>query len=253
VLINLISNAIKYTPEGSAALSVTWRNPVAVFEVSDTGVGIAPEDLDRIFDPFERIGTVRGQPGVGLGLTITRLLVDIMGGQITIESTPGQGSVFRVKMFFSDAPEMVAAAPAGAGLPLLGGQSRRVLVVDDDPAQLELVRDILAGSGLTLDFARSGREGIETFRAAPADLVVMDIAMPEMDGWQAARAIRAMAGEETAILMVSANAHDFQRARRPDDPHDDYLVKPYEVSQFVQQVAFLLELDTGRAARERSR
>ncbi|RYD91123.1 MAG: HAMP domain-containing histidine kinase, partial [Sphingomonadales bacterium] len=102
ILINLISNAIKYTPAGSAALHIHWRNPVIEFEVEDTGVGISSADITRIFEPFERIETVRGQPGVGLGLTITRMLVDVMGGQLTVESNPGAGSIFRVKMFLSE-------------------------------------------------------------------------------------------------------------------------------------------------------
>ena len=242
ILINLISNAIKYTPEGSASLLVQWRSPVAVFEVIDTGVGIAPQDMERVFDPFERIGTVRGQPGVGLGLTITRLLVDIMGGQLTAESTPGQGSAFRVKMFFSDAPigENSGEDPL---LPALhGSKNRRLLVIDDDPAHLELVRDILEPTGLALEFARSGEEGIAAFQQQPADIVMMDIAMAGMGGWKAAREIRRMAGDQVAILMVSANVHDLQRARRSDDPHDDYLVKPYEVTQLMQQIATLLEV-----------
>jgi signal transduction histidine kinase/CheY-like chemotaxis protein len=242
ILINLISNAIKYTPVGSAALVVRWRSPVALFEVIDTGVGIAPQDMERVFDPFERIGTVKGQPGVGLGLTITRLLVDIMGGQLTTESIPGTGSTFRVKMFFSDAP--VDDRPVEEALlpPLSGCVNRRLLVVDDDPAHLELMRDILQPTPLALDFASSGEEGVAAFRRQAADIVVMDIAMPGMGGWEAAREIRRLGGDHVAILMVSANVHDLQRARRPDDPHDDYLVKPYEVAQLMQQITTLLEV-----------
>jgi signal transduction histidine kinase/CheY-like chemotaxis protein len=242
ILINLISNAIKYTPEGSASLVVQWRSPVAVFEVIDTGVGIAPEDMERVFDPFERIGTVKGQPGVGLGLTITRLLVDIMGGQLTPQSTPGKGSVFRVKMFFSDAP-VEDKPPADAILPALsGGMNRRLLVVDDDPAHLDLIRDILEPTPLTLDFASSGEEGIAAYVRAAADIVIMDITMPGMGGWEAAREIRRLGGDHVVILIVSANVHDLQRVRRPDDPHDDYLVKPYEVAQLMQQIATLLDM-----------
>jgi signal transduction histidine kinase len=216
ILINLISNAIKYTPVGSAALVVRWRSPVALFEVIDTGVGIAPQDMERVFDPFERIGTVKGQPGVGLGLTITRLLVDAP---------------------VDDRPVEEALLP-----PLSGCVNRRLLVVDDDPAHLELMRDILQPTPLALDFASSGEEGVAAFRRQAADIVVMDIAMPGMGGWEAAREIRRLGGDHVAILMVSANVHDLQRARRPDDPHDDYLVKPYEVAQLMQQITTLLEV-----------
>ncbi|WP_404477764.1 ATP-binding protein [Novosphingobium sp. BL-52-GroH] len=245
VLINLISNAIKYTPAGTAALHVYWRDPVAEFEVVDTGVGIEEAALDRIFEPFERIGTVRGQKGVGLGLTITRMLVDVMGGQLTVSSRPGMGSTFKVKMFFSEAPppdEVAIAAPAFAG------QSRSLLVVDDDPVHLELVRDLLVPLGFEVRFADNGRAGVEAFVQGRPDLVMMDIAMPGMDGWEAARAIRAL-DADTPILMVSANVHDFQRARRSDDPHDDYLTKPYEIDVLLDRIGVLLDLEPAPAER----
>lgn len=242
ILINLISNAIKYTPAGSAALHVHWRNPVIEFEVEDTGVGISSADITRIFEPFERIEAVRGQPGVGLGLTITRMLVDVMGGQLTVDSTPGIGSTFRVKMFLSEVvlPEFGAVQPVQAERHAL--QSRRILVVDDDQAHLDLVRDLLAPLGFDLTFASSGDAGLAAFSRCSPDLVIMDIAMPVMNGWEAARRIRAELDDTVPILMVSANVHDFQRTRRPDDPHDDYLLKPYDVDALVDRVFLLLDL-----------
>ncbi|HEX7873840.1 MAG TPA: ATP-binding protein [Sphingobium sp.] len=243
ILINLTSNAIKYTPSGSAGLSILWRDPVAEFEVRDTGVGIAPEHIERIFEPFERLETMRGQPGVGLGLTITRLLVDIMGGSLTVESQPGAGSTFRMKMFFSEAPPKVGNAAPDPRSRRYAGRRRRILVVDDDSAHLDLMRDLLSPIGFDLGFASDGQAAVEAFRHGPPDLVIMDIAMPVMTGWEAARAIRASHGDETPILMVSANVHDFQRRRLPDDPHDDYLVKPYEISVLLDRIGLLLELD----------
>ncbi|MCC6828888.1 MAG: response regulator [Novosphingobium sp.] len=242
ILINLISNAIKYTPTGSAALHIHWRNPVAEFVVEDTGVGIDAAHLDRIFEPFERLETVRGQPGVGLGLTITRMLVDIMGGQLTVRSEPGIGSTFRFKMFFSEAPSPEEGAGGGHALRRVQPH-RRILVVDDDPAHLDLVRDLLAPLAFELDFAASGEAGLAAFARTRPDLVIMDVAMPGMDGWEAARQLRARHGEDVPILMVSANVHDFQRARRPDDPHDDYLLKPYEIDVLLDRIFLLLDLD----------
>jgi len=244
ILINLISNAIKYTPMGSAALHVHWRNPVAEFIVQDTGVGIDEAHIERIFEPFERLETVRGQPGVGLGLTITRMLVDIMGGQLTVESRPGAGSTFRVKMFFSEAllPDERAKPALQAIRPALAG--RRILVVDDDAAHLGLVRELLAPFDFDLSFAENGEEALEAFARNRPDLVMMDVAMPVMDGWAAAKRMRALHGEDVPILMVSANVHDFQRARRSDDPHDDYLLKPYEVDSLIDRIVTLLDLET---------
>ena len=244
ILINLVSNAIKYTPMGSAALHIKWRNPVIEFVVVDTGVGIGPQDIERIFEPFERIETVRGQPGVGLGLTITRMLVDVMGGQLTVESNPGAGSTFRVKMFLSEALLPEDAAKVSPQPKRIAGPPRRVLVVDDDPAHLDLVRDLLEPLGFELTFASSGDAGLAAYAGSAHDLVIMDVAMPVMDGWEAARIIRANHGDAVPILMVSANVHDFQRSRRPDDPHDDYLLKPYDVDALIERVFLLLDLET---------
>ncbi|OCC22411.1 hybrid sensor histidine kinase/response regulator [Croceicoccus estronivorus] len=243
ILINLISNAIKYTPAGTASLNIYWRNPVAEFEVQDTGVGIDEAYLDRIFEPFERIQSVRGQPGVGLGLTITRLLVDIMGGQLTVKSTPGVGSTFKVKMFFSEAqpPESQGHVPTLANS--YSGPRKRILIVDDDPAHLDLARDLLSPCGFELDFAASGQSALDRFRQTPPDLVIMDVSMPGMNGWDAARTIRKDHGDAVPILMVSANVHDFQRARRADDPHDDYLTKPYDIDVLLERIRVLLDLE----------
>ena len=244
ILINLVSNAIKYTPMGSAALHVHWRNPVAEFVVTDTGVGIDEAGLDRIFEPFERLETVRGQPGVGLGLTITRMLVDVMGGQLTVESQPGVGSTFRVKMFLSEELLPDAALTPAKLLPPGDLPRRRVLVVDDDAAHLDLIRALLAPHNLELDFAANGEAALTAFRRQPPDLVIMDVAMPAMDGWEAARRLREDHGDAVPILMVSANVHDFQRTRRPDDPHDDFLLKPYEVDALIDRIYLLLDIET---------
>jgi CheY-like chemotaxis protein len=241
ILINLISNAIKYTPQGSASLAVHWRNPVAEFEIKDTGVGIAADDMKRIFEPFERINTVRGQPGVGLGLTITRLLADIMGGQVTVESQPGAGSVFRVKMFFSEAPGTGRKAESAAVAQGNAGITRTILVADDDPGHLDLVRGILSPLGCRLLFAQDGAECLRLYREHRPNLILLDIAMPQMNGWEVARTIRGQEqDEEVSILMVSANVHDFQRPRHVDDPHDDYLFKPYDVEEMRERVLTLI-------------
>jgi CheY-like chemotaxis protein len=121
---------------------------------------------------------------------------------------------------------------------------RRVLVIDDDQAHLDLVREVLSPYDLALDFADSGEAGLAAFARQPPDLVVLDVAMPGIDGWEAARAIRARHGDAVPILMVSANVHDFQRTRRPDDPHDDFLLKPYEVDALIDQVFLLLDIES---------
>jgi signal transduction histidine kinase/CheY-like chemotaxis protein/purine-cytosine permease-like protein len=243
ILINLISNAIKYTPSGSASLVVRWRDPVAEFEVSDSGVGIAEADLQRIFEPFERVGNTGAAPGIGLGLTITRLLTDIMGAELSVESRPGAGSNFKVRMFLSDAPPSATAAPAGSSITGYAGPRRRILITDDDPAHLAMVGNVLAPLGFDLAFADNADACLAMCRAELPDLVMLDITMPGRDGWDTARIIRADHGDDPMILMVSANVHDFQRSRRQDDPHDDFLTKPFEFDTLIDRIGTLLSLE----------
>jgi len=242
ILINLVSNAIKYTDAGSASLKVRWRDPFAEFEIGDTGMGIATGDLERIFEPFERLNNGSGVPGVGLGLTITRLLVQIMGAELTVTSTKGQGSVFTVKMFLSEAPAYAATAPLSGQICGYSGPRRRILVTDNDPVHLDMVRDILDPLGFELDFATGGAACLAAFSRQKADLVMLDVAMPGMDGWETARNLRRSHGEEPVILMVSANVHDFQRRPGSDDPHDDFLTKPYEIDAMLDRLRTLLEV-----------
>jgi len=248
ILINLLSNAIKYTPAGEASLKVIWRGQVAEFEVSDTGVGMDPAELSRIFEPFHRLHNAASAdaPGMGLGLTITKLLVTVLGGEVSVTSAPGQGSTFHIKLMLSEAREAPQARPRDHRISGYSGARRRVLVTDDDPTHQALVREILQPLGFEMTFASDGAAALATVAAQAPDLVVMDISMPGMDGWTAARLLRE-AGEDVPILMVSANGHDFSRSRREDDPHDDFLIKPYEVDDLLERVETLLGLSWIRA------
>jgi signal transduction histidine kinase len=242
VLINLLSNAIKYTDAGETGLTVKWLGHTAEFIVSDTGVGIAQQDLERIFHPFERLGQHSGRPGVGLGLTITKVLTVVLGGDIKVLSEPGIGSTFTVKLLLSETPPPAERLTENLKIGGYAGRRRRVLVTDDDPTQLDLIRQFLQPLGFDLSFARDGEQSLEMARREPPDLVLMDIAMPGINGWEAARTLRAQYGDRLAILMVSANAHDFSRSWRADDPHDDFLIKPYEVDDLYDRVRVLLDL-----------
>jgi signal transduction histidine kinase len=249
ILINLLSNAIKYTCAGEAALKMIWRGHVAEFEISDTGVGMDPAELSRIFEPFHRLHNPASAdaPGMGLGLTITKLLVTVLGGEISVTSIPGQGSVFQVKLALSEAREAPPARPRDRRLTGYQGARRRILVTDDDPTHQALAREVLRPLGFEIAFASDGAAALAAVAAQAPDLVIMDISMPGMDGWTAARRLRE-ACEDLPILMVSANGHDFSRARREDDPHDDFLIKPYEVDDLLERVETLLGLTWIRAA-----
>ncbi len=250
ILINLLSNAVKYCDAGEASLVVRWRGQTAEFIVSDTGVGIAAADIERIFEPFERVGQ-RGEadrPGVGLGLTITKVLTTVLGGDIQVRSELGVGSTFTVKLLLSE-----TAAPADS--PTLEheidgylGPRRYILVTDDDPVHLDLLSEILEPLGFELAFARDGETCLELAGRRTPDLAIMDIAMPGMGGWKAARALREQHGDRLAILMVSANAHDFSLGRREDDAHDDFLIKPFEIGDLIDRLQVLLDLEWTYAA-----
>ena len=252
ILLNLLSNAIKFTPAGEVGLDISYRSQVAVFTISDTGLGIRPDDLQRIFEPFERgsIAAARSTPGTGLGLTIAHLLAQVMGGEITVESEVGRGTRFKVRLMLSSvsrgaAPPAAAVAAPSASTPAprrYAGRRRRVMVVDDDAAHRALMRDILEPLGLDVAEAQDGPACLALREAAAPDLVLLDIAMPGMSGWAVAERLRALA-PSVRIAMVSANLHEISPATGGDAPHDAMIAKPFDLRDFLDQITRLLDLD----------
>ena len=258
ILINLLSNAIKYTEAGHASLIVRYRSQVAEFEVSDTGIGIHQSDLARIFEPFERgrDPAVRALPGTGLGLTITKLLTQIMGGELLVRSTPGQGSTLTCRLLLSEAAQDSTVPDQPRLVRGYTGARRTVLLADDDPAHLELIRDLLTALDFTVLLAHNGRTCLEMASLHPPDLVLLDISLPDMTGWEVAQALRRIEethrgsgpdSEEAAthglkIVMVSANAHEYQPGGDGASPHDGFIMKPVELEALLTQVGDLLGL-----------
>ena len=242
ILINLLSNAIKYTERGHASLVVRYRSQVAEFEISDTGVGIPAEDLDRVFQPFERgnAPNVRSVPGTGLGLTITKLLTQIMGGEILARSTLDEGTTFTVRLLLSEArPD--ASTPVA---PLLAfgysGERRRILLVDDDPIHLDIVRGALMPLGFEVFVAPNGRIGLEMAAQCKPHLAMIDISMPDMTGWDVAKQWRAAAEyQDLKIVIVSANAHEYNPGGE-EDPHDAFVMKPVDMQVMLDCLGSLL-------------
>ncbi|MCU0891541.1 MAG: ATP-binding protein [Sandarakinorhabdus sp.] len=233
VLINLLSNAIKYTAHGSVTLTVRYRSMVAEFEVADTGIGIAPDEQERIFMPFDRgAGRASGvAPGIGLGLALSRMLAQIMGGEITVNSAVGQGSRFVLRVLL---PQPNTAPQADVkGLPIgYEGRRRTILAVDDDPGQLALWQELLRPIGFNLFVAGSGGAALSLAELGRPDLVLLDVSMPGLNGWDVAARLRERFGREIRILMASGNAAELVGS---EGQHDGFVLKPVD-----QQLLFAM-------------
>ena len=244
ILINILSNAIKFTREGHVRFRVLYRSQMATFEISDTGPGIAPDELDLIFVPFERGNNpqAREQQGVGLGLSITHALVQILGGEIGVKSQLGKGTRFSVRLMLGEAAGH-AADPASSGA-IIGydGPRRTIAIVDDDPQQVSLIRNLLEPLGFTMVEAGDGLSGVTLCEERQPDLALLDITMPGQNGWAAAKGIRKALGEHVRIVMLSADAHEYRTDRRPDDAHDRFLMKPVDFGALLDSIAELLKL-----------
>jgi signal transduction histidine kinase/CheY-like chemotaxis protein len=245
ILINLLSNAIKFTDSGHVTFGVSYRYQVAEFSIADTGIGIHKGDLERIFHPFERArtGQSRAANGTGLGLTITKLLTSVMGGDLTVRSEVGKGSEFRVKLLLSEVARPRIASTMEDRVRGYAGPRQTILVVDDNEIQRNLVRDLLTPLGFDILTAASGKECLTLAEQNRPNLILLDIAMPEMDGWQVAQRLRRPARERSAIVMISANALDPGRSIEADRLYDDYLMKPIDLRQLLKKIHALLNIE----------
>lgn len=249
ILSYLVDNALKYTPEnGRVTISVIEQETLQdkriayQFVVEDDGMGISAEFLEHIFDPFEREKntTFSGIYGTGLGLTITKKLVDRLGGNISVTSVPGKGSRFAVWLplrAVEGCGENGSEEAGGAGT---FADSKRILLVDDNDINLEIEAEMLKDAGFLVETVRDGKAAFETIRQARAgeyDLILMDIQMPVMDGYHAARAIRGIQDPELAgipIIAVSANAFEEDRRKALESGMNAHLPKPLDMAQLFE-------------------
>lgn len=242
ILMNLLSNAVRYTDRGAVRFSVRFRSDVATFVVEDTGRGIPQHEQERIFQPFERIEDPSAPPvrGTGLGLTISRLLVETLGGELTLESTPRIGSRFTARLML---PRIVGAAPAELKRRLYGYRGRRlmILVVDDNAEHRQLIEDALRPLGFLLTLAESGEAALAAVAAAPPDLALLDVSMPGMTGWALAARLRSEYRLTVPIIMVSAHAEDARGSQRIAY-HDDFLFKPVKLDLLFARLEHHLRL-----------
>ena len=259
ILLNILSNAVKFTPAGGS-ISLTARElggPAAglsryEFRVRDNGIGMSEEFQKTIFEAFtrEKTSTVSGIQGTGLGMAITKSIVDMMGGTITVSSAVGEGSEFVVTLpcRLSDVSAEGAPAPADAGQTAKNGfAGRRVLIAEDNEMNQMIAEAILTEHGFQVDIVSDGEQAVQRMADAPAgtyDVILMDIQMPNMDGYEAARHIRALADPVKAgipIVAVTANAFEEDRRQAIGAGMDGHLAKPYDIPAMMETLARLLK------------
>jgi PAS domain S-box-containing protein len=240
-LLNLLGNAVKFTEQGSVVLRCRVLSPCALgqllrFEVADTGIGVALDQLPRLFTAFEQgdSSTTRRFGGTGLGLALTRRLALLMGGDAGGDSAPGQGSTFWFTACLQVVPDAGADLDAALGEPALGApatppvlRDARVLVVEDNGFNQEVLRAILERAGLVVDVAGEGRQALAMAAQWHYDLVLTDLHMPGMDGFETARGLRSLAGyAEVPIVALTANAFSETRDACLAAGMNDYVAKP---------------------------
>jgi CheY-like chemotaxis protein len=196
------------------------------------------------------------EPGTGLGLTITHLLVDIMGGEIVVESTPGKGTRFAIRLMLSSARESEERNMKVRAITGYEGRRRTLLVTDDNSAQRRLIEDFLRPLGFHVVPAANGHACLSALALHQPDLVLLDITMPDLSGWEVARRIRSRHGSALPILMVSADAGSERNLPENQGLHDGYLIKPFALEALLDQVGTLLSLqwhhsDSGDGARDK--
>lgn len=248
VLLNLLSNAIKFTDRGEISLRVqalpgpkTADSGSSVrlrFEVQDTGIGISEPELARIFQPFEQVGDAqRRREGSGLGLTISQEFIELMAGDIRVESQLGLGSRFSFELQLPLALDEAAEAPSEKHHAGYEGTRCSILIVDDAPENRVMLTDTLVPLGFEVFEARDGQEALARAQRCSPDLILMDVAMPVMDGLEATRRLRQLpAFAEVPIIAVSANATQQEATRCEDAGVDAFLAKPIVRDDLLQLI-----------------
>jgi len=252
ILFNLVGNGINYTDHGQVTLRAHDGPPGVIFEVSDTGPGMPKDKLQTIFDRFSRIeGAGAASGGAGLGLAITKGLVDLMGGEIVVESELGEGSTFTVRLPLpAKAPARLPQPTAGAPEPAKIEQARSmydVLVVEDHPVNQLLIRELLTGISCQVSLAENGLQALEQVEAHDFDLIIMDNQMPEMSGLEAISEIRARDDWKRRIPIIALTANAMRGAETPYQEHgvEAFLTKPFDMNEVLATVQRL-----GKVGRE---
>lgn len=253
VLLNLLGNAIKFTEQGT----VTLRTEIAEdsgnerrtvhFVVTDTGVGIAPEHVAKIFEPFEQVGEEQKKSeGTGLGLAITKKIIEQMGGSLDVRSELGKGSVFTVTLELPVGVGQTQSASAVVWETIQGyvGDRRRILVVDDNPANRDVARELLIPIGFEIVEAADGAMALDVAQATKPHLILMDVAMPVMNGIEATRRLRQLPEfVATPIVACSASLSATRQHETREAGCNDFMGKPIEMRELLQRLGQFLNLE----------
>jgi signal transduction histidine kinase/CheY-like chemotaxis protein len=272
VLLNVLSNAYKFTPEGGTITATLWEsgageNGYASYEirVQDTGIGMSKEFAEKMFNAFERerTSTVSGVEGTGLGMSITKSIVDLMGGTIEVLTAPGSGTQIIIRLKFKlaeekDVPEAGKASGEAAGHePAVDFSAKRLLLVEDNMINLEIAEMILEQAGITVETAENGQVAVEKVSASQPgyyDAILMDIQMPVMDGYEATRAIRSLEDRALAdipILAMTANAFREDEQAAAEAGMQAHIAKPIDVGVMMKTLAdVLLEAEKASHGKE---
>ena len=243
ILINVIGNAVKFTVRGKVSFGVSYRRDIATFEIRDTGPGIPAEDMARIFDPFARGSTVQAG-GSGVGLTIARMLTNLMGGELELSSMPGEGASFRIRLFLP----AVHSAQAEMSRPRLRrigylGLRRRILVVDNQKVDRELLQNMLEPLGFIVEQADSGEACLIAVPRYSPDVIFMDLGMPGIDGWETIRRLRQLDLGDPRVAILSANAFDKNLENDVGITAREFFVKPFQLDELLDWLGDTLRLE----------
>ena len=249
ILLNLVGNAVKYTLVGKVTVSARWEEEATgqgrlTVEVTDTGVGIAPEDQDKVFDRFHRLGGFAAPSGTGLGLPITAILVQAMGGRIALCSGLGKGSNFKVSLPFALAVTDPASQTSLSLVtpPNLSGY--RILLAEDNRMNIRLATQVLRQLKVGFDVAEDGGQALELLRARRYDLLLLDLHMPVKNGFEVAREIRDptsdISDKQLPILALTADAFEETRLKTQEAGMDDFLSKPFRIAELADRILRLV-------------
>ncbi|MEM7734565.1 MAG: ATP-binding protein [Deinococcota bacterium] len=240
ILINLLGNAVKFTQDGSVSLQVQHLGDNLHYAIQDTGPGIASHDLPQLFEPFVQLKKGKKHGGSGLGLSITKRFVDAMGGTIEVSSREGHGSTFRLILPYQAPQQAVKDSTLETSpnsIDMVGqGAGHHILVADDVEATYMLINAMLRPLGFHISHAKNGREALEIALSERPKLVLMDIAMPEMNGLEATQAIRKALGNSITIIALTASVFEEGRQQVLEAGCDEFLHKPFSRDTLLQTV-----------------